>query len=379
MRGILYLSMAFNLFKPKSKLGIDIGTSSIKVVELSQEGGRWKLENYGTYELHGIEGAADTAKTVMDLSDAEIAQAIKNILQSSGMKSHDAVAAISSFSTFATVIEMPYTTEEDLAKTIPFEARKYIPVPLDQVVLDWSIIGVVGARGESTPLPTTPAMLGTSLPTGQAGVTVEVFLAAVPKDETARYQRIMKAAGVNLLALELENSSLVRALLGNDLSATAVLNVGGRSSSILVVSKGYERVSHNYEIGGYEMTKAIATALDIGADQAEGLKRKYGLIDNPENRARATMMPLVDMMLFETKKTIESFEQARGARISRLVLIGGLANMPGLSQYVKQRIPRDVLIGNVFARLIYPPELTPLLQTLSNTLSIAVGCAMREV
>ena len=363
--------MVFNLFKSKSKLGIDIGTSSIKVVELSLEGGRWKLENYGTYELHGIEGMADTAKTVMDLSDAEIAQAIKNILQSSGMKSRDGVAAISSFSTFATVIEMPYISEEDLAKTIPFEARKYIPVPLDQVVLDWSIIGVVGAKGESVPLPAVPTAPGTS-------VTVEVFLAAVPKDETARYQRIMKAAGVNLLALELENSSLVRALLGNDLSATAILNVGGRSSSILVVSKGYERVSHNYEIGGYEMTKAIAAALGIGPDQAEGLKRKYGLIDNPENRARAAMMPLVDMMLFETKKTIEPFEQSWGANISRLVLVGGLANMPGLSQYVKQRISRDVLIGNVFARLIYPPELTPLLQTLSNTLSIAVGCAMRE-
>jgi type IV pilus assembly protein PilM len=284
------------------------------------------------------------------------------------MKSRDAVASISSFSTFATVIEMPYTTEEDLAKTIPFEARKYIPVPLDQVVLDWSIVGVVGAKGESAAPASAPA----------AGVTVEVFLAAVPKDETARYQRIMKMAGINLLALELENSSLVRALLGNDLSATAVMNVGGRSSSILVVSKGYERVSHNYEIGGYEMTKAIAAALGVTADQAEGLKRKYGLIDSPENKARAAMMPLVDMMVFETKKTIESFEQARGMRISRLVLIGGLANMPGLSQYVKQRIPRDVLIGNVFARLIYPQELTPLLQTLSNTLSIAVGCAMRE-
>jgi type IV pilus assembly protein PilM len=363
--------MSFNLFKTKGKLGIDIGTAAIKIVELSQDSGRWKLENYGMYELHAPGGAADAAKTVMDLSDAEIAQAIKDILTTSGMKSRDAVASISSFSTFATVIEMPYTSEEDLAKSIPFEARKYIPVPIDQVVLDWSIVGVVDGKGGSTPPPTGPAPTGTT-------VTVEVFLAAVPKDETARYQRIMKAAGINLLALELENSSMVRALLGNDLSPTAILNVGGRSSSIVIVSKGYERLSHNYEIGGYEMTKAVATSLNISEEQAESLKRKYGLVDSPENRARAAMMPLVDMMVFETKKTVESFEQARGARISRIVLIGGLANMPGLSQYVKQRIPRDVLIGNVFARLMHPPELVPMIQTLSNTLSIAVGCAMRE-
>ena len=101
--------MAFNLFKSKSKLGIDIGTSAIKIVELSSEGGRWKLDNYATYELHGMEGTEDSAKTVMDLSDAEIAQAIKSVIETSGMKSRDAVASISSFSTFATVIEMPYT------------------------------------------------------------------------------------------------------------------------------------------------------------------------------------------------------------------------------------------------------------------------------
>ncbi len=366
--------MAFNLFGTKSKLGVDIGTSSIKVVELSQEGGRWKLENYGIYELHGQSGGSDTAKTIMDMSDAEISQAIVGLLKTSHMKSRDAVAAVSSFSTFATVIEMSYVSEEDLAKTIPFEARKYVPVPLDQVVLDWSIVGVVDDKGAAIPMPPP----GTSLPAGQTGVTVEVFLAAVPKDETARYQRIMKAAGLNLLALELENSSLVRSLLGNDLSPTAILNIGGRSTSILVVNKGFERLSHNYEIGGYELTKAIGTALGISPEQAENMKRTYGLIDSSENRARAAIMPLVDMMIFETNQTIESFERSRNQKIGRVVLIGGLANMPGLAQYMKQRIARDVLIGNIFARLIYPQELVPLVQPLSNVLAIAVGCAMRE-
>lgn len=363
--------MVFNLFKSKSKLGIDIGTSSIKVVELGQENGRWVLQNYGMYELHGQGGQADTAKTVMDLPDQEIIQALKDILSTTHMKSRDAVASISSFSTFATVIEMPYTSEEDLAKTIPFEARKYVPIPLDQVVLDWSIIGVAKEKGAPSVAPTGKITPG-------ANVAVEVFLAAVPKDETARYQRIMKGAGINLLALELENSSLVRSLLGNDLSPTAILNVGGRSTSIVVVSKGYERLSHNYEIGGYEITKAVAGALNISPDQAEALKRKYGLINSPENKARPAMLSLIDLMIFETRKTIDSYEQSHGQRISRVVLIGGLANMPGLTAYVKQRMNWDILVGNVFARLIYPQELTPLLQTLSNTLAIAVGAALRE-
>lgn len=377
VRGILYLRMAFNLFrflgvfKPKNKIGIDIGTSSIKIVELSQEGGRWRLENYGVYELHSEGGVADTTQSIMELPDAEIVKAIQTILATSGMKSRQGVASVSSSATFATVIEMPYTTEEELAKTIPFEARKYIPVPIDQVVLDWSLVGVAGDTSASatTDLATTPA---------GANVIVEVFLAAVPKDETARYQRILRAAGIDLLALELENSSLTRALLGNDLSLTAIVNIGGRSSTIVIVNKGYERLGLNYEIGGYEMTKAIAAALGVSEDEAETLKRTQGLLDSPNNKVRAAMMPLVDMMVFETRKTIESYEQSKNQKIGRIVLAGGLANTPGLAQYVKDRIGREVFIGNVFARLLYPPELAPLTQALSNTISVAVGAAMRE-
>jgi type IV pilus assembly protein PilM len=355
--------MAFNLFKgSKAVLGVDIGTSSIKIVELGQEGGRHKLLNYGLYELHGAGGRSDSARTVMELPDEEIVSAIREMLKSSDMRSRDAVASVSSFATFATTIELPYATEEELAKAVPLEARKYVPVPLDQVVLDWSIIGPAdGSPGAAV----------------QTGAAVEVFLAAVPKDETARYQRIAKAAGLNLVALELENSSLVRAVLGNDLSPTCILNVGGRSTAIVIVAKGYERLAHNYEIGGYEITKAIASALQVNTEQAEALKRRYGLIDSPENKARAAMLSLVDMMIFETRKTVESYESAKNVRIGRIVIVGGLANMPGLTAYVKQRIDRDVLVGNVFARLVYPPELTPLVGTLSNTLAIAIGAAMR--
>jgi len=200
----------------------------------------------------------------------------------------------------------------------------------------------------------------------------------VPKDETARYQRIAKDAGLNLIALELENSSLIRGLLGNDLSPTAIVNIGGRSTSIMIAHQGYERLSHNYEIGGFEMTKAIASALSIDLDAAEALKRKYGIIASAENKAREPMLSLVDMMLFETKKTIAGYEDSHKVRVPRTVIIGGLANMPGLTDYFKQRLERDVLVGNVFARVIHPPELAPIISSLSNTFAIAVGAAMRE-
>jgi type IV pilus assembly protein PilM len=366
------------LFKPKSQLGIDIGTAAIKIVELSQNKGRFVLENYATYELKSHGTGENAGANLMDKNDEELTQAVKDLIARSGVKSRDVVMAISSFATFATVIKMPYLNEEELAKSIPFEARKYIPLPLDQVVLDWSIIGVVDEKKERAPKEeASPQGTGTVKPA--TNTSVEVFLAAVPKDETSRYQSIAKGAGLNLVALELENSSLIRGLLGNDLSPTAIVNAGGRSTSILISHKGYERLSHNYEIGGFEMTKAIAGALNVSLDEAESLKRKYGLTDSPENKGKEAMQSLVDMMLFETKKTISGYEDSHKVKVPRVVMIGGLANMPGLADYFKQRLERDVLVGNVFARVVHPPELAPIIATLSNTFAIAVGAAMREI
>lgn len=366
--------MPLNLFKSKGKLGVDIGTSAVKIAELSEQNGRFVLENYAIYELksHGSQDVA--GGNLMDLPDEELSRAVADLIKRSGMKSRDAVMSISSFATFATVIKMPYVNEEDLARSIPFEARKYVPIPLDQVVLDWSIIGVVDDKGAAAAAPPVPPAPGAPA----TNTTVEVFLAAVPKDETARYQRIAKGAGLNLAALELENSSLIRGLLGNDLSPTAIVNIGGRSTSILIAHKGYERLSHNYEIGGFEMTKAIAKALGVDLDRAEELKRTYGLTDAPDNKAKAPMLSLVDMILFETRKTVASYEEGHKIRVPRVVLIGGLANMPGLASYFKQKVDRDVLVGNVFARVVHPPELAPVIAALSNAFAVAVGAAMRE-
>lgn len=358
--------MIFNLFKSKSKVGIDIGTSAIKVVELSKKGARFALENYGFFELKGTSQGGE-AQSILKLPDEEIVWGIKEVLKKANIKSRDVIAAIPSFSTFATVIEMPYLSEEDLAKAIPFEARKYVPIPLDEVVLDWSIVGIVDQP--SAPIKEIKGK----------GTTVEVFLAAVPKDETARYQRIMQQAGLSLSALELENAGLIRALLGNDLSATAIVNIGGRSSSIVIVNKGYERLSHNYEIGGFEITKSIARALNVSLEKAEDLKRKLGLTDSNENIIKESMVSLVDMIIFETKKTISGYEESRNQKVSRVVLVGGIVNMPNFVNYFKQRLGREVFVGNVFSRLIYPTELTPVVQELSNNFAIATGLAMREV
>ncbi len=348
-------------------MGIDIGTSSIKIVELDKKSGRFSLSNYGIFELKGIEqpGSPDMDsekwQSILRMPDKEISEGIMQLLKAAKMSSVGAVVSIPSFSTFATVIEMPYVSNEDLARALPFEAKKYVPIPLDEVVLDWSIVGVAdGTKAEAGPS------------------TVEVFLAAVSKEETARYQTIIKNASLELKALELENAALIRGLLGNDLSPTAVVNIGGRSTSIIIVNRGYERVGHNYEIGGFEITKAISQSLGVNLEKAEELKRKFGLKKTQENIINESMTSLIDMMVFETKKTIANYEESKKEKIANIVLVGGLTNMPGFGDYFKEKIGRDVVIGDPFSRVVYPKELDSLMPELRSTLAIAIGLAMRE-
>ena len=360
--------MVFDFFKTvksRGNLGVDIGTSSIKIVELEKRGGRFSLVNYGIFEMK-TSGAPvkqeDAWRSILKLSDQEIASGIKELIKKAGITSTDAVASIPAFSTFATVIEMPYDSNEDLARALPFEAKKYIPIPLDEVVLDWSIVGVTDSKTEN----------------GQQPSTVEVFLAAVPKEETSRYQNIMKASGIKMRALELENSALIRALFGNDLSPSVIINIGGRSTSIIIINKGYERVSHNYEVGGFEITKAISQSLNVSLEKAEDLKRKFGLRKGDDNIITESMTTLIDMMAFETQKTISNYEDTKKEKISNILLIGGLTNMPGLVDYFQGKLGRPVKLGNPFSRLIYPSELEPITAELSSIFSVAIGLAMRE-
>lgn len=351
----------FNFFKPKGKLGIDIGTASIKVVELQKKANRFVLNNYGILELRdvktGANGVSVMGQSVLKMPDDNIVWGIKEIIKKAHITAIDVVASIPSSSTFTTVIEMPYISEQDLKKVLPFEAKKYVPIPLDEVVLSWTIIDFA-SKGDFT--------------------NAQIFLAAVPRTETDRYTKIMKNAGLNLVALELENLALIRALLGNDLSSIAIVNIGGRSTSIIIVDKGFERVAHNYEIGGFEITKSIARSLNISLERAEELKKKIGLGQSNENIINEAMISLVDMMVFETKKTIANYEVG-GKNISKILLVGGLTNMPNFVNYFKGKLGRETFMGDALARVIRPEGLNPLAQEMSSTFAVSIGLAMREV
>ena len=356
--------MIFSFFKSKSVLGVDLGTATIKFVELAKDKGRFNLKNYGLLNLGEVTKSGSSKTMSLPSDDATVIGALKELLAKSKVKTKDAVTAIPSFLTFATVLRLPYLSEKDLAKAIPFEARKYVPIPINNVILDWSIINI-----------------GEIQKTDSKGAypDVEVFLAAVPKDEAARYRDILLNAGLDVKALELENIALARSLVGNDQSPVIIVNIGGRSTSILIVDKGFERISHNFEIGGFEITKTLAKSLNVGLEKAEKMQREIGLLGKEGALISNSIVSLLDMMVFETKKTVNSYEEKTKIKVAKVILSGGLANMPGLVEFFKEKISLETSIGNSFARVIYPKELENVIKSLSPILAVACGLAMREI
>src|SRR3989338_6845448 len=171
------MGLSFNIFdiggRTKSYLGVDIGTLSIKVVELSSEDGRPKLENYAALTNYGL--ASENKKDF----GGEAALMLRRLIKESGMKANEINMSIPIFSSFMTVMELPQMSEAEIGSAIQFEAKKYVPVPLESVVVDWSLIG------EEAGLSAQPGK-------------ILILLVAIPKDLINEYTVIANGAGLKL-------------------------------------------------------------------------------------------------------------------------------------------------------------------------------------
>lgn len=327
-------------------------------------------------EMINLGGAGVTvslSKHTSQLGDDDIVWGIKEMIKRAKIGSRDVIASIQAFSTFTTVITLPYLSEEDIAKAIPFEAKKYVPLPLSEVKIDWTIIGA------TPPRPTPPKPGGEKVVPSAQPPMVEIFLVAVPKDEAVRYQSIIKESDLDLRALELENSALVRSVVGGDQDPVAIINIGGRSTGIIIVDKGVERINHNYEVGGFEITKAISRALNVNFKRAEELKKSMGLKEMDNNIIKQSMSSLVDLIVFETRKTMHTYEDAKKTKISKVFLVGGLANMPGFYDYFKEKLGINVFMGNPLSRVLLPQGAEALKNEINSTFAVALGLAMRDI
>lgn len=348
------MALPFNIFNigkgPKSYLGVDIGTLSIKIVELSNETGRPKLQNYAILSNYNlIENKSPRA------FGGEAPLMLRKVLKESDITAKEINMSVPIFSSFLTVMELPPMSESEIASAIQFEAKKYIPVPLDSVLVDWSLIG-------------------------NAPDKISVLLIAIPKDLVNEYSAIAKEADLKLINLELETMSAARALIGNDPVPVVLMDMGSRDTTISVVSGGYVRISHSIETSGEDLTRALANSLNINWRRAEELKKEQGLkiMDN-NNQVGGVLTPLLDGIVSAARNIIDLYSSKSGKKVEKLIIYSGAAKMPGFDEYLKKNLGLDVLIGNPFGKIMHDEKLNPAIKDIGHDFAIAVGLALKAM
>ncbi len=355
--------MIWNPFKitPKGFLGIDIGTSAIKIVEMSRAGKRRKLDNYGEMKAEALyeKPFRTFEKSTLSFSNRDVVRALSAVLKEAGFKTNKAFFSIPDFSTFFTTISLPAMTDEEIPQAVNYEAPQHIPLPLQSVTLDWQIV---------------EREAGTAL--GQE--TIKVLLVAVPKDVIQQYQQIAAATGLELLSMEAEVFSLSRALIGEPekTQTISLVDIGARSTTINIVDNGILKVSHSFDTSGSDFTTVIAKGLNTDYAEAELLERKQGLLSE-SNGPKETMLPLIDLIMEEIRKIFSSFLQTEGKEVKKIILAGGSAFMPGLADYFMKNLSKPTEIANPFINIYYPPILENTLKEMGPSYAIAVGVALR--
>ncbi|MBI2451191.1 MAG: type IV pilus assembly protein PilM [Parcubacteria group bacterium] len=347
----------------KSFLGIDIGTTSIKMVELEKDRVA-RLVTYGELVFR----ESDSIK----LLESEMADFVRKILKESGAASKSAVMSIPLFSSFLTVVELPAMSQAELVKAIPFEAKEFIPVPIDDVVLDWQII-----REKFLPNPRGPKF--------EPVKKIDVLLIVVPKETISRYTRIAEEAGLSLLALEVEPLSLGRLIKliradEKDPGLSLVLDMGERYTNISIIDKGLPVLTHSIEIAGRELTKALVQSVGISWERAEEIKREQGLSgQGGEAPLSDLLITITDRLIAELERVISDFKQKNEKKIDKIFVAGGSAALPGLSDYLNKKFSLAVVALNPFSKIDHPTVLDSALDKYGSTLSIASGLALRQI
>jgi len=358
------------LFKKKAKpsLGIDIGTASIKVVQLKKEEERFKLETYGQISTIGyLERLNDTFQsTSLKTLEVVAREMLRILLEKSETTVKTAIMSVPVFSSFVSIIEMPFMGEKELARAIQFEARRYVPIPLPEVILDWRVIEIGIIKNDFSPRPFKGK---------------RILLIAVPIEVVNKYLRIADDLGLSVVALELESFSVARSLMSNDKSSACILDVGARASSFTIVDKGIVQMSHSLDIGGGEMTRTLATGLGIASERAEEFKMTYGFNHEAEKQNRTEVKELLNVpisrIVDEIERMINSYQFKTGRKVEKIILNGGSSRLRGLVGYIGEKVGIQTVAANPWSNVIYPTVLQNTLNEIGPEFSVAVGAAMR--
>lgn len=339
---------------PKQVVGIDFGTTSVKVVELERRDDMLALKTYGELQLGPY--VEQPLGTAVEPPLQARTEALVDVMRESGVHASAGVLALPLTASFVTTISLAAKKDEDISSRVQVEARKYIPIPLTDVSLDWT---------ELEALENTPDGMR------------EVLIAAVQNDAYADMNRLLSAVKMASQPTEIELFSTIRAISKNDDTSTAILDLGGQTSKLYVVQGGMVRKLHRVFAGGAQVTSALDKKLGVSFEEAENLKRNY-TPDGPEAaQIKQTFEEVYERPLQEFRRVLSQYETRLDAPIARIEVTGGsaaFADLPTMAGYI---LDRTVERTNVFDKVAYPAFMEDTLTVIAPTFTVALGAALR--
>lgn len=348
-------------FGKKRIIGIDMGISALKLVELELRGGKPFLSNYAWMPIASIlDKNNSTARS--SFFEAETAEYLKKINKEAGFKTKNAYVAIPSFGGLVTLVDFPAMPLKDLDQAIKFEAHKYIPTAMEDVVTSWEIVGENKLGKDKT---------GKNI---ESNEKIQVVLVAASKKKIQKYEKIVKDGGFNVAGIEMENFSLVSSLVGKDEGNFIIVDIGFKLCNIIYVEGGVIKANRNIDAGGVDITDTISTGLNITRERAEKMKMSGQNFFGVESSLHFSSL---DMIIGEITRMINTVLKENNKKVDAIILSGGTSKLCGIAEFFQKRLNVRTIMGNPFSRVGYDNKLEPVIDNMRSHFSIATGLALK--
>ncbi len=337
---------------------LNLGQQSIKLAQIKQVNGKFRLVNM--YSQPTQDGLLENES---EIGSQNLAKEISNIVKINNLETKNCVISVPEVSVFSRLLSLPVVEDSEVNNTIHYALKPLVPVPLEN--LNISFVDIDRRK------------------TGSSEV-VDWYVVAAPKSLIDRMQLVADLAGLNLLAVETEALAIARtislnypAIQGNDIM---ILDIGAESTNLILSRNGVVIFSQNIGVGSNSLTKVIAADFGLDNIQAERYKRSYGLDSSKaEGKILKSVDPLMQIVLSEINRTLIYYKDKIGGNgINALYLTGGGSAMPGISEYMTNKLKIKTEVSNPFINLEIDPKLTEALKSVSpNSFNVSIGLALK--
>lgn len=338
-------------------VGIDVGSSSIKVVELQEKNNVLTLTTYGELQLGPYEGKELGEAVKLEAKSEQ--EALVDVIRESAVTMRSAVFAMPLSSSFVTNVSIEANPEADLAPMVRVEARKVIPASLSEVTLDWAEVEYTENQSEEKNRR-------------------DVLIAAIQNVALERFKVLMQFAGFKEPPTEIECFSAIRGLYKSNEENTVIIDVGATSTKLYIAHDALLMRMHRVRAGGAIATEQIAHSLEIPFAEAEERKHTTERSDKAFADIKRAHDSSYERAFREFGQVLREYEQKMGHKIDVIKLAGGGALFPGVDTMLKDALRKDVEFANPFTKVAYPAFMDDTIKDIGPSFTVALGAALRD-